>query len=276
MPAGRAGSGSIEGGEAASRRPDAPAGKRPGQTASLMPGEEKTGGAARLGGKPKTPGDERHLDLDLSQGGDEGPALQSFFQGPGRVQRIARLDDEKKGWVETEGEQARTVRGAPFARGSLHQAPQYGRGTVSPGQTLAEKGQGKGECCRLIAVSGSPDLVQSARRKLAQGRCFLPRKGGGVRRHDAGREKKGAGGAGKARARCGGKGQRHGNLLERSDTPAQALDQTFAPCPACSLNARRRKLTDVFTTWNVVTHGTKLRISFLFCSNESRNESQGD
>jgi hypothetical protein len=33
------------------------------------------------------------------------------------------------------------------------------------------------------------------------------------------------------------------------------LDETFAACPACSLNARGAKLTDVFAVWNVVTHG---------------------
>jgi hypothetical protein len=42
------------------------------------------------------------------------------------------------------------------------------------------------------------------------------------------------------------------------------LDETFAACLACSLNARRQKLTDVFAAWNVVTHGTKLRIRSCF------------
>jgi hypothetical protein len=76
--------------------------------------------------------------------------------------------------------------------------------------------------------------------------------------------KKGAGGAGKARARYGGKGQSHGNLLERANTPTQALDQTFAPSPARSLNARRRKLTDMFAAWNVVTHGTNSEFRSCF------------
>jgi len=75
-----------------------------------MPGEEETGGAARLRGKTETPRDERRLDFDLSQGGDESSAFQSFFQGPGRVQPIACLDDDKKSRVEAESEQARTVR----------------------------------------------------------------------------------------------------------------------------------------------------------------------
>src|SRR5215475_2207976 len=85
----------------------------------------------------------------------------------------------------------------------------------------------------------------------------------------------GAGGTGKARVRCGGKGQRHGNLLEHANTRTQLLDKAFDPCPACSLNARRQKLTDVFAAWNVVTHGTELRISFLFCSSLSPVQSQG-
>ena len=81
------------------------------------------------------------------------------------------------------------------------------------------------------------------------------------------RSKKGAGGAGqRSRIRRGGEGQRHGNLLEHANTLTQMLDETFAASPTCFLNARRQKLTDVFAAWNVVTHGHKLRISFLFCS----------
>ena len=61
-----------------------------------------------------------------------------------------------------------------------------------------------------------------------------------------------------------GEGQRHGNLFEHANTLTQLLDETFAACPACSLNARRQKLTDVFAVWNVVTHGHKLRIRSCF------------
>ena len=154
-----------------------------------MPGEEKTGRAARLGGQAETPGDERRLDLDLPKSGDEGPALQPLFHGPGRVQPIARLDDENKGRVETKREQARAVGGAPFARGSFGQAPQHGRWrTISPRQTLAENGKGEGKRHRVIAVSGSPDLVQPARCKLAERRgiclkpcrCVMPRLDRGI------------------------------------------------------------------------------------------------
>jgi hypothetical protein len=54
------------------------------------------------------------------------------------------------------------------------------------------------------------------------------------------------------------------------------LDETFAACPACSLNARRQKLTDVFAVWNVVTHGHKLRIRSCFVLNLSPILSQGE
>src|SRR6185437_16808124 len=104
----------------------------------------------------------------------------------------------------------------------------------------------------------------------------LPRQGGGIgvrgstqggQRQRRNGSKKGAGGAGqRSRIRRGGEGQRHGNLLEHANTLTQMLDETFAASPTCFLNARRQKLTDVFAAWNVVTHGYKLRISFLFCS----------
>jgi hypothetical protein len=52
-----------------------------------------------------------------------------------------------------------------------------------------------------------------------------------------------------------GKGQGHRHLLEPANGFAQTSDQVFANVPACSLNARGRKLTDRFAPWNVVTHG---------------------
>lgn len=174
MPRWRARSGSIEGGRTASRRRDAPAGEGAGKTSVLMPGEEETGRAARLRREPKTPGDERCLDLDLPKSGAEGLGLQPFFQGPGCVERIARLHDENKGRVETEREQARAIGGAPFARGVLGQTPQHGRRrTPRLRQTLAENGEGEGKRRGLIAVSGSLDLMQPVRRKLVP-RNFPP------------------------------------------------------------------------------------------------------
>ena len=91
------------------------------------------------------------------------------------------------------------------------------------------------------------------------------------------RSKKRAGGAGqRSRIRRGGEGQRHGNLFEHANTLTQLLDETFAACPACSLNARRQKLTDVFAVWNVVTHGHKLRIRSCFVLSLSPILSQGE
>ena len=82
--------------------------------------------------------------------------------------------------------------------------------------------------------------------------------------------RKRAGGVGRGRARCGGDGQGHGNLLERADLRAEMLNQDPRPCPACFYNASRWNEETFCTAWNVVTHGTKLRISFLFCSSQSR------
>ena len=171
MPSWRAGSGRIEDGAAASLRRDTPAGERARQPASLVAGEEKAGGAARLRRETETPGDERRLDLDLAESGDEGAALQSLFQRPGSVQPVARLDDEDKSRVEAEGEQARTIGRAPFARGSLGQAPEQWRGgAVSPGQAIADKGERKGKRRRCIAIGGRLDLMQPRRGEPAPGR----------------------------------------------------------------------------------------------------------
>jgi hypothetical protein len=53
------------------------------------------------------------------------------------------------------------------------------------------------------------------------------------------------------------------------------LDETFTACPACSLNARGAKLTNVFAAWNVVTHGHKLRSRSCFVLTLSSIRSQG-
>jgi hypothetical protein len=277
-----------------------------------MPGEEQAWGAARLRGKPEAPRHDRCLHLDLAESCGESAGFQPFFQGPGRVHPIARLNDEDKRWVETEGDKPRAVRRAPFARGSVGQAPEERRGILPPRQAIADEGKRKGKRRRRVAIGGRLDLMQAVGgkpvpRNLAPCVSAIPPPRGEVRRRfaasgwgdffDAGiftppgsafsratlsikgreeggnagkeslRSKKGAGGAGqRSRIRRGGEGQRHGNLFEHANTLTQLLDETFAACPACSLNARRQKLTDVFAVWNVVTHGYKLRISFLFCS----------
>lgn len=89
-----------------------------------MTGEEQAGSAARLRGKPETPGEERRLDLDLAEGGGKGLGLQPLFQSPGGVDRGPRLDDEEERGIEAEGEEPRSIGRAPFPRPSLGQAPE--------------------------------------------------------------------------------------------------------------------------------------------------------
>ena len=118
-----------------------------------MAGEEQAGGAARLRGKSKTPGEERRLDLDLAEGGGKGLGLQALFQGPGGVDSGPCLDDEDERGIEAEGEQPRPIGRAPFARPSLGQAPQQRRGgSLSPRYVIAETSKSEGERCRLIAI----------------------------------------------------------------------------------------------------------------------------
>ena len=90
----------------------------------MMTGEEQAWGAARLRGKPEASCDQRRLHLDLAESCGEGAGFQPLFQGPSRVHGIACLDDESERWVEAAGVKARSVRRAPFARGSLGQAPE--------------------------------------------------------------------------------------------------------------------------------------------------------
>ena len=125
-----------------------------------MTGEEKAGRAARLRGKPEASCDERRLHLDLAESGDEGPRLQPFFQRPGSVHGVPRLDDEDERGVETEGDEARAVRRAPFARGPLGQAPEERRGTLPPRQAVADEGKRKGKRRRRVAIGGRLDLMQ--------------------------------------------------------------------------------------------------------------------
>ena len=68
---------------------------------------------------------------------------------------------------------------------------------------------------------------------------------------------------------AGGKARDTGTCSSTRIAPRKRSIRPSTTCPACSLNARGQKLTDMFAAWNVVTHGTKLPISFLFCSNLS-------
>jgi hypothetical protein len=79
---------------------------------------------------------------------------------------------------------------------------------------------------------------------------------------------------GRGRTRCGGKAKGHGNLLECTDRCTYLLDQDPSRAPTCSCNASRRNEETFCTAWNVVTHATHLKLSFLFCSKQNRSKSQ--
>ena len=103
-----------------------------------MPGEEQAGGAAHLRGKSEASCHDRRLHLDLSENGDEGSRLQPFFQRPGSIRGVPRLNDEDKRGVETEGDEPRAIGRAPFACGPFGQAPEERRGILPPRQAIAD------------------------------------------------------------------------------------------------------------------------------------------
>jgi hypothetical protein len=107
----------IEGKGGALSRGDAPAGEGAGKACLPMIGEKQAGRARGMGGEAQPAGGERRLDLCLRQGRAQGPALESFFQGPGGVIDGSRLDDEEERRVEADGLQARPVGPSPFACG---------------------------------------------------------------------------------------------------------------------------------------------------------------
>ena len=122
-----------------------------------------------LRGKPEASCDDRRLHLDLAENGDEGSRLQPFFQRPGSIRGVPRLNDEDKRGVETEGDEPRAVRRAPFARGPFGQAPEERRGALPPRQAIADEGKRKGKRRRRVAIGGRLDLMQPVGGKLAPG-----------------------------------------------------------------------------------------------------------
>lgn len=94
-PTGGARCACVERDVGASLRGDAPAGQRAGRARTPVAGEEKAGGPGGLGGKAEAAGGQRRLDVGLGEGGDERAALQPFFERPGGVLGVPRLDDEK-------------------------------------------------------------------------------------------------------------------------------------------------------------------------------------
>jgi len=276
-------------------RSDAPAGEGSRQICQPMVREQQAGRARGLRGQTEAARGERRLDLDGGQRRDQCAAFQPFFQGPGGGCGIARLDDEEKRRVEAVSEKARPIRTPPFARGLLGEAPQYEVAVPHPlDGRFGDNRKGEAKRRGAVAIGERPDLMQPPALQLAEGRFMIRsgdigspsplvgegREGGerqalslrftplrarnasacsptrGERKRRLFRGRKGTGGAGRGRARCGGDGQRHGNLLERADLRAQMLNQDPTPCPACLFNASRRNEDTCCTAWNVVTHAT--------------------
>ena len=142
-----------------------------------MAGQEQAGRAARLRGKPEASGDDRRLYFDLAESGDEGPRLQPFLNRPGRVRGVPRLNDEDERGVEAEGDEPRAVRRAPFARGSVGQAPEERRGVLPLDQAIADEGERKGKRRRRVAIGVRLDLMQASRSELAPRHLLLPERG---------------------------------------------------------------------------------------------------
>ena len=170
--------------------------------------QQQAGCARGLRGKAKPSGGELGLDLDRRQRGNQRAALQALFERPGGAKRVAGLDNEKKCGIEPGSDKARPVSVSPFARGVLGKAPQHEIPVRrSLGRCRGNRRKGKTKCRRGVAIGLRPDLVQPAALQLFE-------------RHLKQREGAGGTGRGRGRARCGGDGQRHGNLLERADLRA--------------------------------------------------------
>jgi hypothetical protein len=203
-----------------------------------------------LRGEAKTARGERRIDLDCGKRRDQRAAFEPFFQRPDSAIRAACLNDKQKGRVETECQQAWCIRASPFARGLLGETPQHEFAFSSwLGGLFGDDGKGEGERRGVIAIGLRPDLVQPPRLELVEGQ---------------GEKTAGGGGRGRDRARCGGNGQRHGNLLERANLGTQTLNQGPTPCPTCLFNASRRNEETDSTAWNVVTHATDLNSRSCF------------
>jgi len=170
-----------------------------------------------LRGKAETAGGQLRLDLDAGQRRDQRAAFQPFLQSPGGVLVGARLHQQKKRRIEAIGHQARSIRAAPFPPDLVGEAPQHEIAGVLLGRLLGDQGKGETERRWAVAIGLRPDLMQPPGFEPAQGGRLLP---GGKRALEGGESKRAGRAAGRGRARCGGDGQRHGNLLERADLRA--------------------------------------------------------
>jgi hypothetical protein len=125
-----------------------------------MIGEEKAGRARSLRGKTKPAGGKLGQAFCLPKRRDERQALKPLFERPGRVLHRPCLDDEKTCRVETKGNEARSVRASPFARGLFGEAPQQDLPMPDPVSALRDHGKGKTERRWGVAVGGWFDFVQ--------------------------------------------------------------------------------------------------------------------
>ena len=121
-------------------------------------------------GKAESSGGKLGQAFGLSERGDEGETFKPFFERPGRVLHRPCLDDEEACWIEAKSDEAWSVRVAPFARGVLGEAPEQEVPAPPLGQDFSDRGEGKAERGRGVAVGGAPDLVQPRLRELGQGK----------------------------------------------------------------------------------------------------------
>ena len=163
-----------------------------------------------LRGKAEAAGGQLRLDLDPGQRRDQRAASQPFFQSPGGILGSARLDQKKQRRIEAAGDEAGSIGAPPFPRHLTGDAPQHEIAGFVFGHLLGNHGKSETERRRVIAVGLGPDLMQAA------ALCRAKAGNGEGRR----RSKRAGRAVGRGRARCGGIGQRHGNLLERANLRA--------------------------------------------------------
>jgi hypothetical protein len=115
----------IERGKGTLTRCDAPRGECSGKSWPPVAGEKEAGRARSLCGKTKPPGGKLGQAFRLSECGAKGQALQPLFERPGGVLHRPCLDDEETRRVQTESDEARSIRASPFARNVLGEAPDH-------------------------------------------------------------------------------------------------------------------------------------------------------
>jgi hypothetical protein len=125
-----------------------------------MAGEEKTGGAVGLRGEAEAAGGKGRPELDLGKAGDERPAFQSLFQGPGGVLGRPGLDNKKARGVEAGLQQTGPVRAPPFPRRLSCQAPQDEAAAMCL-YRFGDHGQGEAQGRRGVAIALRLELVEA-------------------------------------------------------------------------------------------------------------------